>query len=180
MPDKTYSLLDVHLPDELGALARLARTLAEAGVNISGFVANRGGVQVLTRDSANAERALRESAYHFRSVPVREVTLEGRTGSLANLSERLAWDWTSIDTGIGLTTGRTARVFLQVHEQPGVPATPMTPAKEAPPAAARKASRVKAAARASAKKGARAPRAPPARSRSPARRRKTSGRAQGR
>lgn len=117
MPDKTYHLFHVHLPDERGALARLSRALAEAKVNIEGFVANAGGVQVLTKDKAKAEKAMRHSAYHFRSVPVREVTLEEKPGSLANLSERLAWDWTSIETGFGLATGKTARVFLEVHEE---------------------------------------------------------------
>jgi len=116
VPDKAYHLLDIHLPDERGALARLARALAEAKVNIDGFVANRGGVQVLTRQEAKAATALKESGYHFRAVPVREVTLEEKTGSLANLSERLAWDWTAIDAGFGLATGKTARVFLQLHE----------------------------------------------------------------
>ncbi|MFO1533154.1 MAG: hypothetical protein ABR562_05590 [Thermoplasmatota archaeon] len=113
-----YHLFDVHLPDELGALARLARALAEAKVNIEGFVANRGGVQVLTREKAKAEKALKQAAYHFKAVAVREVTMEEKTGSLASLSEKLAWDWTTIDTGFGLATGKTARVFLQVREEP--------------------------------------------------------------
>ena len=118
VPDKTYQLFDVHLPDERGALARLARTLAEAKVNIDGFVANRGGVQVLTRDLSKAEKALKQSAYHFKVVAVRELVLDEKPGSLANLSEKLAWDWTSIDTGFGMATGKTARVFLQVRENP--------------------------------------------------------------
>ena len=116
MAEKTYHLFHVHLPDELGALARLARALAEAKVNIDGFVANRGGVQVLTRDKAKAEKALKHSAYHYKAVAVQEVTLEEKTGSLANLSERLAWDWTSIEAGFGMATGKTARVFLEVKE----------------------------------------------------------------
>jgi hypothetical protein len=118
LPDRAFQLIHVHLPDERGALARLARTLAEAKVNIDGFVANRGGVQVLTRDIAQAEKALRQAAYHFKSEAVREVTLEEKPGSLANLSEKLAWDWATIDTGFGLATGKTARVFLQVRENP--------------------------------------------------------------
>jgi hypothetical protein len=117
VPEKTYHLFDIHLPDERGALARLARTLAEAKVNITGFLANRGGVQVLTKDKAKAERALKEAAYHFKTVTVREATLDDKPGGLANLSERLAWDWTAIDVGFGLAVGKTARVFLQVREE---------------------------------------------------------------
>jgi hypothetical protein len=118
MPKKSYDLFDVHLPNERGALARLARTLAEAKVNIDGFVANRGGVQVLTRDAAQAKKALKEAAYHFQSVEVREVVLEDKAGTLASLSENLAWEWTNIQTGIGMAIGKNARVFLQVKEEP--------------------------------------------------------------
>lgn len=122
VPTRTaYHILDVHLPDERGALAVLARTLAEANVNIDGFVANRGGVQLLTRHADQARKALDGAAYHYQSRAVEEVKLAEKPGSLAGLCERLAWDWTSIESGFGLATGNSARVFLQVKQEPGQP-----------------------------------------------------------
>ncbi|MEA3190095.1 MAG: domain pair [Thermoplasmata archaeon] len=113
-----FHLLHVHLPNERGALARLAGALAEASVNLEGFVANQGGVQLLTRDLKAAKHALDANAYHFQAREVREVILPERPGSLAGLCERLAWDWASIDAGFGLATGKKAKVYLEVHEEP--------------------------------------------------------------
>jgi hypothetical protein len=115
---RRYHLLDVHLNPERGALATLARTLADAKVNIEGFVANRAGVQLLTTQEAAARKALDGAAYHYKSMAVQEVLLAEKPGSLAGLCENLAWQWTNIDVGFGMAVGDKSRVYLRVHEDP--------------------------------------------------------------
>lgn len=114
---RRFHILDIHLSSDRGALASLARTLADAKVNIDGFMANRGGVQVLTSQEAAARKALDAAAYHYTSMLVQEVLLAEKPGSLAGLCENLAWEWTNIDVGFGMATGGSARVFLRVHEE---------------------------------------------------------------
>ncbi len=114
---KRFHILDVHLNPERGALATLARTLADAKVNIEGFMANRAGVQVLTADEAAARKALDGAAYHYQSMPVEEVVLAEKPGSLAGLCENLAWQWTNIDVGFGMASGDKSRVYLRIREE---------------------------------------------------------------
>jgi hypothetical protein len=113
---RKFHILDVHLNPERGALATLARTLADAKVNIDGFMANRSGVQLLTAHEAAARKALDAAAYHYESMPVEEVLLAEKPGSLAGLCENLAWQWTNIDIGFGMATGDNSRVYLRVQE----------------------------------------------------------------
>jgi hypothetical protein len=114
---RKFHILDVHLSTERGALATVARVLADAKVNIDGFMANEGGVQLLTDHVDAARRALDAAAYHYTVMPVQEVLLAEKPGSLAGLCENLAWQWAHIDAGFGMATGNTARVYLQVHEE---------------------------------------------------------------
>lgn len=119
---RKFHILDVHLSAERGALATLARTLADAKVNIDGFMANRAGVQLLTSHEAAARKALNAAAYHYESMPVEEVLLAEKPGSLAGLCENLAWQWTNIEVGFGMATADNSRVYLRVHEEaPVVP-----------------------------------------------------------
>ncbi|MES2153831.1 MAG: hypothetical protein V4510_01710 [bacterium] len=127
---RKFHLLDVHLNPERGALATLARTLADAKVNIEGFVANRGGVQLLTAHEAAARKALDAAAYHYKSMPVEEILLAEKPGSLAGLCENLAWQWTNIDVGFGMATGNASRVYLRLDEE--------APGKANPPPAPRR------------------------------------------
>lgn len=114
---RKFHILDVHLSTDRGALATVARVLADAKVNIDGFMANQGGVQLLTNHLDAARRALDAAAYHYSVTPVEEVLLAEKPGSLASLCENLAWQWANIDAGFGMATGNTARVYLQVHEE---------------------------------------------------------------
>jgi len=112
-----FHILDVHLSAERGALAMVARCLADAKVNLEGFMANRGGVQLLVTDPKAARAALDSAAYHYEDYPVQEVLLAEKPGALAGLCENLAWEWTNIDGGFGMATGKNARVFLRAHEE---------------------------------------------------------------
>ncbi len=130
---RAYHIFDVHLSPERGALATLARTLADAKVNLEGFMANRAGVQLLVADAKGAAKALDSAAYHYVSFPVEEALLAEKPGALAGLCENLAWEWTNIEGGFGMATGKNARVFLRARaEMPEGEAAPTSAPKPIP------------------------------------------------
>ena len=89
--------LTVYLTDEPGQLAGLARSLAEAGVNIEGYAGivagDQGMVHVLVGDddAATAARTLRDSGLEVRDEQhVLVLDCEDRPGALADHLEPIA------------------------------------------------------------------------------------------
>jgi len=92
MPKATQLLLS--LESKPGVLAKVCRTLANAGVNITalyaGEAAGRGKIRLLVSDRAEAVAALKAAKYRVSEEPVFTQVLENRPGMMAELAERLA------------------------------------------------------------------------------------------
>ncbi len=92
MPKVRQLVLD--LESKPGALAKLARTLAAADVNIVGFCApettRRGKIRLHVSDVDGAKRALRAVKYRVAEELALTVALENRPGTFAAIAEKLA------------------------------------------------------------------------------------------
>src|SRR5262245_50391722 len=92
MPKTTQ--LVVSLESKPGILAKLARTLADAGVNMAALCApettGRGKIRLLVNDLARAKEALKAANYRFSEEQAVTVVLENRPGTLAGITRKLA------------------------------------------------------------------------------------------
>ena len=90
---KTTQLV-LNLESKPGVLAKLARTLADAGVNMTALCApetgGRGKIRLLVDDPARAKEALKAAKYRFSEEQAVTVLLENRPGTFAGLAEKLA------------------------------------------------------------------------------------------
>ena len=108
MPRATQ--LTVSLKSKPGVLAQLAKTLADARVNISSLsadaVSGRGKIRVIVNDAVKAKRALRRAKYRFSEEPAFVVRLRNKPGSLARVARRLAKARVNIKSAYATTAGR--------------------------------------------------------------------------
>lgn len=111
-------LVSIAARDEPGALARVTRQLANHRINLQGFVVDSAGIQVLTKDLAEAANALQEGGFRYSAAEVHEVILEDRPGSLADLCERLAAVGINITASFGVATGSAGRIYINVSDLP--------------------------------------------------------------
>jgi len=92
MPKTTQ--LVVSLESKPGILAKLARTLADEGVNMAALCApettGRGKIRLLVSDLARAKEALKAANYRFSEEQAITVVLENRPGTFAGIAEKLA------------------------------------------------------------------------------------------
>ena len=92
MPKVTQLVLS--LESKPGVLAKLARTLADGGVNMTALcapeTAGRGKVRLLVSDLARAKEALTAAKYRFSDEQALTVLLENRPGTFAGIGEKLA------------------------------------------------------------------------------------------
>lgn len=117
MPRMTQ--LTLSLVSRPGTLAALARTLADAGVNITALSAEgtsgRGKIRFLVNDPARARRALRRAKYRPSEEPAFVVRLRNKPGALARVAARLAKARMNIRSIYATTAGRgPAMVVLTV------------------------------------------------------------------
>ena len=117
MPRTTQ--LTVSLKSRPGVLAQLARTLADAGVNIATLsadaVSGRGKIRVVVNDPVAAKRALRRARYRFSEEPAFVVRLRNKPGALARVAEKVAKGRVNIKSAYATTAGRgSATVVLTV------------------------------------------------------------------
>jgi len=91
MPKTTQFVLN--LESKPGVLAKLARTLADAGVNMTALCASetagRGKIRLLVGDPARAKEALKTAKYRFSEEQAVTVLLENRPGTFAAIAEKL-------------------------------------------------------------------------------------------
>ena len=77
-----------------GVLAKVARTLADAGVNITAVCASesegRGKLRMVVSDPVRAQQALAGAKIRCGEEPALLLSLEDRPGALANIASRLA------------------------------------------------------------------------------------------
>ena len=107
------------LQSKPGVLAKVARTLASAGVNITAVcaaeTAGRGKIRLLVSDPARAKEALKAAKYSPGEEPALTLTLEDRPGALAQVAEKLAQAKINIKCAYATTTGGgSATVVLAV------------------------------------------------------------------
>jgi hypothetical protein len=91
MPKTTQLVLN--LESKPGVLAKLARTLADAGVNMTALCASetagRGKIRLLVGDPARAKEALKTAKYRVSEEQAVTVLLENRPGTFAAIAEKL-------------------------------------------------------------------------------------------
>ncbi len=111
--------LTLTLQSKPGVLAHIARTLANAGVNITGVcaaeTAGRGKIRLLVSDLARAKEALKAAKYRPGEEPSVALTLEDRPGALARVAEKLAQAKINVKCAYATTgAGGSATVVLVV------------------------------------------------------------------
>ena len=86
--------LTLTLESKPGVLAKICRTLADAGVNIDSLcaaeTAGRGKIRMVVSDPAKAKEALKAAKYRPGEETVLTVSVEDRPGTLAAVAEKLA------------------------------------------------------------------------------------------
>ena len=92
MPKMTQ--LTLSLESKPGVIAKIARTLGDAGINITGLSATdttgRGKVRILVSDGARAVQTLKAAKYRVTEEAAVVLSLENRPGALAGVAEKLA------------------------------------------------------------------------------------------
>ena len=110
--------LTVSLASKPGVLAQLARTLADAGVNIVSLsadaVSGRGKIRVIVNDAVKAKRALRRGKYRFSEEPAFVVRMRNKPGALARVAGKLGAARVNIKGAYATTAGRGASVVFTV------------------------------------------------------------------
>jgi hypothetical protein len=117
MPKMTQ--LTLSLVSRPGTLAALARTLADAGVNITALSAaeasGRGKIRLLVNDPVRAKRALRKAKYRATEEPAFVLRLRNKPGAIARVAARLAKERINVRSIYATTAGRgSAMVVLTV------------------------------------------------------------------
>jgi hypothetical protein len=116
MPRTTQ--LTVSLKSRPGVLAQLARTLADAQVNIASLSADaargRGKIRLIVNDAGKAKRALRRARYRVSEEPAFVVRLRNKPGTLARVAGKLAKARVNIKSAYATTAGRGAAVVFTV------------------------------------------------------------------
>jgi hypothetical protein len=99
----------VSLKSKPGVLAKLSRTLADAGVNILALNAaegaGRGKIRLLASNPVKAKRALRRAGYRFVEEVAFAVRLRNKPGALARVVEKLARGRVNIRSTYATTAG---------------------------------------------------------------------------
>ena len=110
--------LTLSLRSRPGVLAALARTLADARVNISALSAEtragRGKIHVVVKNPGQAKRALRHAKYRATEETAFVVRMRNKPGALARVAARLAKAGVNIKSIYATTAGRNATVVFTV------------------------------------------------------------------
>jgi hypothetical protein len=110
--------LSLSLKSRRGVLAALARTLADARVNISALsaetAAGRGKIHIVVNDLARARRALRRGKYRATEETAFVVRMRNKPGALARVAARLAKAGVNIKSAYATTAGRSATAVFTV------------------------------------------------------------------
>ena len=111
--------LTLTLESKPGVLAKICRTLADAGVNITAIcaaeTAGRGKIRMVVSDPGKAKEALKAAKYRPGEEPALAMALEDRPGALARVAEKLAQGKINIKCAYATTGGGgSATVVLTV------------------------------------------------------------------
>jgi hypothetical protein len=114
---KTRQLI-VSLESKPGVLAKLSRTVADAGINMTALcapeTAGRGKIRLLVSDLARAKETLTTAKYRFSEEQVVTVVLENRPGTFAGIAGKLAQARINIKCAYVTGEGENQFVVLSV------------------------------------------------------------------
>ncbi|MCI0585974.1 MAG: ACT domain-containing protein [Planctomycetes bacterium] len=107
----------VTLEDKPGSMAKVASTLGNAKVNITGFTVTGGCGRFFVDDAPKAAAALTKAGISAWTAPVLCLDLENKPGTLARVAAACAERGINVDCGYAAatTTGR-ATVVLTVSD----------------------------------------------------------------
>jgi hypothetical protein len=101
----------VDLKNKPGELAKVTETIAQKGIDISGFsgstCGDSGTLALVTNDEPGTERALRDGQWKFRAIELVETSLASRPGTLAEVARRLAKAGVNIEAAFATGTAGT-------------------------------------------------------------------------
>ena len=116
--------LTISLANRPGALAQMARVLADAKVNLLALLGNttgpQGSAQVVVDDIRNAKKALEQALLLYSEGTVEEFELANKPGALAELTEKLAKKGINIDSAYAsMPKGAKKAVIVIATSQKG-------------------------------------------------------------
>jgi hypothetical protein len=111
----TY-IVTVPLEDRPGELAKAARTLGNALVNITAFTVDHGQARFLTSDPQRALAVLNGKGFDADAHEVAEIQLENRRGELARVCEALADADINIRHAMGLAHHGAGTVYIDCDD----------------------------------------------------------------
>jgi len=116
MPKTTQ--LTLTLQSKPGVLAKVARALADAGVNITALSAgdrsSSGKLRIVVNDPGRAKRALKAAKLRANEEPAFVVRLRNKPGTVARVAEKLARAQINTQPAYATTAGRSGAVVLTV------------------------------------------------------------------
>src|SRR5437899_2925091 len=102
--------LTLTLQSKPGVLAKVARALADAGVNITALSAgdrgSSGKLRIVVNNPGRAKRALRAAKLRANEEPAFVVRLRNKPGTVARVAEKLARARINIKSAFAATAGR--------------------------------------------------------------------------
>lgn len=107
-------LVTAHVPNTPGILARIAKALADAELNIAAFTADANRLRLLSDTAPAAVRALADLGIAATEHAVLAIDLEDRPGRLAEVTGRLADAGINIEVAFG--DGRAGTLYLRVAD----------------------------------------------------------------
>ena len=114
----TVRQLVLELVSKPGVLAKVSRTLADAGVNMTALCApetpRRGKLRLLVSDVPRAKEALKAAKYRVSEEGAVTVAVENRPGTFAGIAEKLAQARINIKCAYVTGEGEKQHVVLSV------------------------------------------------------------------
>ncbi len=107
-------MVTAHVPNTHGILARVAKALADAELNIAAFTADANRIRILTDTAPAAVRALADLGIAATEHAVLAIPLDDRPGRLAEVTGRLAAAGINIEVAFG--DGRAGSLYLRVSD----------------------------------------------------------------
>jgi hypothetical protein len=110
--------LTISLENQPGALAEVARVLADAKVNILALLGStsgtQGSMQVVVDDVNKAKKALRGAGLPYTEGTLEQFELANKPGALAELTGRLAKKGINIDCAYATVHKNTKKAVVVV------------------------------------------------------------------
>ncbi len=107
-------MVTAHVPNAAGILARVAKALADAELNIAAFTADANRIRILTDTAQAAVRALADLGIAATEHHILAIQLDDRPGRLADVTGRLADAGINIEVAFG--DGRAGTLYLRVAD----------------------------------------------------------------